>query len=245
MNTLYIHEEVVHNFAAPREVVPFLISLVKPTSVLDVGCGIGTWLKVFEENGITDYFGVDGDYVQRNMLKIPEAKFAAKDLRNDWSLDRKFDLVVCLEVAEHLPIENAERLVNSLISHGEVVLFSAAIPNQGGQNHLNEQWPEYWQAIFAKYGYHFHDVIRPHIWSNPNVDWWYKQNMFLVKKDVPGPMPFNALSVVHPELFNAHKAMEADYLKSLSVGRQGVNQAFKIFTKALLFKLKTTFGKGS
>lgn len=242
MSALYIHEELVHNFAAPREVVPLLISLAKPSSVLDVGCGIGTWLRVFEENGVTDYLGVDGDYVNRDLLKISGANFKAKDLRTEWSLNRKFDLVICLEVAEHLPEENADQLVKMLISHGDAIIFSAAIPNQGGQNHLNEQWPEYWQAIFARYGYHFHDVIRPLIWSNPNVNWWYKQNMFLVKKDVPKPAPFNSLSVVHPELFAAHKSMETEYHESLVSGRQGVSIAFKIFVKSLLFKLKTIIG---
>ena len=166
MKPLYVHEEAVHNFAAPREVVPFVISLVAPNSVLDVGCGIGTWLKIFEECGVSDYLGVDGDYVNRSLLKISETKFVAKDLRRPWSLNRKFDLLICLEVAEHLPKECAQEFVKVLVSHGEVILFSAAIPNQGGQNHLNEQWPEYWQAIFANFGYHFHDVIRPLFWSN-------------------------------------------------------------------------------
>ena len=103
MDKVYIHTEDVHNFSAPAQVVPHIIDLINPRTVLDVGCGIGTWLKIFEQHHVSDLMGIDGDYVNRALMKISLDKFRSIDLKNKWSLDRKFDLVLSLEVAEHLP----------------------------------------------------------------------------------------------------------------------------------------------
>jgi SAM-dependent methyltransferase len=241
LNTLYIHEENVHNFIGPREVVPIILSITNPKSVLDVGCGIGTWLKVFEEHGIADYLGVDGSYVDFKKLKISEKKFRAQDLREYWSLNRKFDLVISLEVAEHLSEANADQFIKILVEHGESIVFSAAIPGQFGQNHLNEQWPEYWEAKFARHGFYFHDIIRPVIWTNDKVEWWYKQNIFLVKRSKPYSLPFNSLSVVHPQLFSLQKQNEKEFYDSLSRGRQGLRLASKALFNALVFKARNLF----
>jgi len=165
-----------------REVVPIVLKFIQPKSVIDIGCGIGTWLSVFQENGIKEVLGVDGDYVDRNMLLIPEDRFLRFDLTRSFCIDDHFDLVVSLEVAEHIPHINAEIFINSLTRLGPVVLFSAAIPFQGGTNHVNEQWPEYWIEHFQKEGYVVIDCIRKNIWGNSNVNYYYAQNMFLFVK---------------------------------------------------------------
>ncbi len=115
-----------------QEIVPLIVEIVEPRSVIDVGCGTGTWLSVFKDLGIDDVWGVDGDYVDRSLLQIPPERFMARDLAQPFVLDRVFDLVICLEVAEHLPPESAGTFVNSLVKLGPVILFSAAIPHQGG-----------------------------------------------------------------------------------------------------------------
>ena len=162
-----------------REVVPLVMDLVRPTSVIDVGCGVGTWLSVFRETGVEDIFGIDGDWVEKSQLEIPGDRFLAADLAKPFLIERQFDLVVSLEVAEHLPGSRAEAFVDSLTSLGPVVLFSAAIPHQGGRNHVNEQWPEYWFSHFQARGYVVLDSLRKRIWQNDNVEWWYAQNTFL------------------------------------------------------------------
>ncbi len=242
MKPIYIHDQSVHNLSAPREVVPLIMELLQPKSVLDVGCGIGTWLKAFDESGITDYLGVDGEYVNRSMLKIPEDKFRPYDLQNSFSIGRKYDLVISLEVAEHLSESYADVFVQTLVGHGDFILFSAAIPGQDGQNHLNEQWPEYWEKKFLKHGFYFHDVIRPLIWSNELVDFWYRQNIFLVKKDKLVKRPFLTLSVVHPQLYQLKLRNEKEYSESLLEGRQGLRVSVIIFLNAIKIKIKNLFG---
>jgi SAM-dependent methyltransferase len=160
-------------------VVPLVNDLVKPLSVLDVGCGTGEWLKVWSNLGITDFLGVDGSYVDRALLSIPPDHFRGADLANGLDLGRRFDLVTSLEVAEHLPPESADRFVATLTAHSDVVLFSAAIPGQGGNEHVNERWPRYWIERFSSRGYEALDVLRPSLWGDDRVAFWYRQNALL------------------------------------------------------------------
>ena len=192
--------------------VPFIMEMVRPESVVDVGCGVGTWLGVFRELGVQTILGMDGDYVQRELLEIPSKSFLPVDLSTRVDVGRRFDLVVSLEVAEHLEQRHAERFVETLTSLGTVVLFSAAIPFQGGEHHVNEQWPDYWAEKFMQQGYTVVDCIRPRFWSSPDVCWWYAQNMFFfVREDeLEDGSPLckeiqegcdRPLSIVHPRKY--------------------------------------------
>lgn len=167
-----------------NEIIPLVLALIQPKSVIDVGCGVGAWLSVFKAYGVEEILGIDGDYVERNNLEIPEEQFLAHDLSQPIHMNRQFDLVVSLEVAEHLTRECAEIFINSLTSLGSVMLFSAAIPFQGGTHHVNEQWPDYWVNLFQKKQYTVIDPLRKRIWENDDVEWWYAQNILMfVKQD--------------------------------------------------------------
>ncbi|MBI3839200.1 MAG: class I SAM-dependent methyltransferase [Planctomycetia bacterium] len=199
-----------------REVIPVVWQFVQPKSVVDVGCGIGTWLSEFKNAGVADCLGIDGDYVDRKQLMVEPDRFQARDLEKPLNLDRRFDLAVSLEVAEHLPAASADTFIESLTRLSSVVLFSAAIPHQGGTNHINEQWPEYWQERFRRHGYVVVDCLRRLLWRNSNVMQWYRQNLlFYVDRtrlaDYPqlasafekaGENPL--LSIVHPEYYLGH-----------------------------------------
>jgi SAM-dependent methyltransferase len=162
-------------------VIPILYELIEPTSVLDVGCGTGIWLCGWGPRiGVT---GVDGPWVQPDQLKIPPRLFTAHDLRKPLDLGRRFDLVTCLEVAEHLPARAARTLVESLCRHGEVIAFSAAVPGQDGQGHVNLHWPSYWAKRFEEFGYKPYDLVRDRIWWDQRVEWWYRQNIVLFATD--------------------------------------------------------------
>lgn len=235
----YVHSEVAHNTRAAEIVVPVLFEFIQPKSVLDIGCGIGTWLKIFGEFGVTDFTGVDGDYVEKEKLHIEQSKFIAHNLLEPLRLNKKYDLVVSLEVAEHLPESAADNLIETLVSHGKVILFSAAIPGQGGQNHLNEQWPDYWQSKFKAHGFYYYDLLRPKIWNNSSVDWWYRQNMFLLfHESVKVPYSkFQGDNLIHPELWNDMEKIRRK-ARNWEEGNVGVENTFKAFYLALQKKIK-------
>ena len=169
--------------SSAQVIIPMLLELVQPRSVVDVGCGVGGWLAVFREQGIEDIRGVDGAYVNKDLLFIPKEAFTEYDLRQPFTADRQYDLVISLEVAEHLPPEAAETFVQTLTGLGPVVLFSAAVPYQAGVNHLNEQWQDYWAGLFRQQGYLPIDTLRRQVWSNENVAFWYAQNMLLYVRE--------------------------------------------------------------
>jgi SAM-dependent methyltransferase len=168
------------SFAArsARAVVPRLTAFLPVRSVVDFGCGQGAWLSVWRSTGAS-VVGVDGPYVDPNRLLIDAAAFHAADLAQPIDLGRRFDLVQSLEVAEHLPAARAEQFIATLTAHGPCVLFSAAIPGQGGENHINEQPPGYWRAIFRKRGYVAIDCLRPQLVNDPAVERSYRYNMML------------------------------------------------------------------
>jgi SAM-dependent methyltransferase len=160
-------------------VVPLVTAMLEPRSVCDVGCGRGIWLAVFEQHGATEILGMDGDYVDRELLEIDPDRFQSADLERGVPAAGRFDLAVSLEVAEHIPDSAAAGFVDGLVALAPAVLFSAAVPGQGGNRHINEQWPDYWRALFGKHDYLPIDCIRPVIWEQREVRIWYRQNTIL------------------------------------------------------------------
>jgi SAM-dependent methyltransferase len=204
-------------------VVPRILEVFEPGSAFDVGCGVGTWLSVIEQSGVQDVVGVDGDYVDRSMLKIAPDRFVAADLRKPLPVSRTFDLAMCLEVAEHLPEAAGEALVRQLTALAPVVVFSAAIPGQAGTDHINEQWQDYWRARFAAEGFAAYDVIRPRIWNDDRIEFWYRQNIICyIKRGHPSADGLTAvaddasLNFVHPALFR-QACRQADMFLSKAV----------------------------
>ncbi|MGH8231814.1 MAG: methyltransferase domain-containing protein [Steroidobacteraceae bacterium] len=164
---------------AAERVVPLLQQALAPRSVLDVGCGPGAWLGAWQRHGVDDLVGVDGDYVDRSRLPFARERFYPHDLAQPFDLGRRFDLVQCLEVAEHLPAHGAEGLIDSLTRHGDVIVFSAAPPGQGGHDHVNERSYDYWRELLARRGYRASDYLRPRILGDRAIDPWYRYNMLL------------------------------------------------------------------
>lgn len=184
-------------------IMPLVLQQTAARSVVDVGCGVGTWLAACAALGISDYLGIDGHHAAE-VLQIPREHFRAADLRTPLTLGRWFDLAVSVEVAEHLPPEAGPAFVQQLTRAAPIVVFSAAIPGQGGTGHLHECWQSYWAGLFAQHDYFPVDTLRPLIWDRDDVEVWYRQNILLyIHRDrlpasyvSPGP-----LDVVHPVLF--------------------------------------------
>jgi SAM-dependent methyltransferase len=189
--------------------------MVAPRSVVDVGCGLGGWLAAFARAGVDDVVGIDGDYVNRDEILIPGEKFLVRDLEEPVMLDRVFELALCLEVGEHLSEGASATLVASLTSLAPVVVFSAAIPGQGGIDHVTERWPDYWARLFADHGYLPLDLVRPRIWEDERIEPWYRQNMLVFasgdayERLAALGRPFAPTSAfVHPEIFEVAIARE-------------------------------------
>lgn len=198
--------------SSAQVVLPIVFGLLAPSRVADIGCGSGTWLAACRELGARRILGVDGDWVSGSVLQIPAEDFRAADLRQSLDIAETFDLVISVEAAEHLPEARAASFVAELVGLGKAVLFSGAIPRQGGDRHINEQWQGYWANLFAQHGYAAVDCVRPVVWSDPRVDYWYAQNVLLyVAEDLLRSNPAlqrahertnpGQLSVVHPQLF--------------------------------------------
>jgi hypothetical protein len=162
-----------------KRILPLLTKELNIKSVLDVGCAQGAWLSIWKQLGVNDILGLDGDYVNKDKLLIKKDEFCSQDLTLPFTLNRKYDILQCLEVAEHLPEKSANTFVQTLTKHSDLILFSAAPKGQGGDNHINEQDYEYWRQIFAFNGYRVFDYIRPLVITDPKIEEWYKYNTFL------------------------------------------------------------------
>lgn len=200
-------------------------------SAVDIGCGVGTWLSVLQARGVAEVLGVDGGWVDPKLLAIPEDRFRRADLGDAVEIPGRYDLAISLEVAEHIPPRHAARFVRLLTGLSDRVLFSAAVPYQGGRNHVNEQWPDYWIGLFDAEGYAVHDFIRPRIWDDERIPFWYRQNVLYFSRR---PDPADARSraaepgassmprnVVHPELYLRYTP------------RAGVRGGFRLFVRCL------------
>ncbi|WP_375493134.1 class I SAM-dependent methyltransferase [uncultured Jatrophihabitans sp.] len=220
--------------ASADAVAGMVMSLLAPTSVLDVGCGAGAWLAAFRDLGATDVYGIEGGHPDPAQLQVRPEQIRALNLEREFDLGRRFDLAVTVEVAEHLPARSADGFVRSLTRHADAVLFSAAVPEQGGDWHLNEQWPDYWYSRFAEHGFACFDVLRRQVWNDPDVDWWYRQNVLLYATGAAADRlhaagasaePAAPLPLIHPELFwQARRQAERDL---------GLRETLRMFPRAV------------
>ena len=153
-----------------RKMLSYLFEYYRPASVVDVGCGTGAWLAAALELGVQEIRGIDGDYVDRGLLKIPRESFTAADLEQGVDVEIDADLCISVEVAEHLSIERAASLVRDMTSFAPLVLFGAAIPGQSGVHHVNLQWPSFWAELFEQNEYVAVDCLRIPFWDDPDVD---------------------------------------------------------------------------
>ncbi|MCX7549368.1 class I SAM-dependent methyltransferase [Xanthomarina sp. F2636L] len=257
MKTKYKHTEVIHNLESPKEIVPIVMDLIKPKSVVDIGCGLGTFLYCFKLEGVKKVLGIDGPWINKELLNkyLSDNEFQIKDLEKSFTLEDKYDLVISLEVAEHISEEASEIFVMNLISSGKTILFSAATPFQGGQNHINEQWPTYWEKKFLKHGYIMHDIIRPLIWDNTKIFTWYKQNTFIITPEnhqFNFNQPVNSIkNIVHYDLFiDRHNMLNRtileknERLKMIESGQLKSISYLKYFLKSIIGQNKINYIKG-
>ena len=208
-----------------KQIAPFILECFPVKSVLDFGCAQGGWLSVFKGLGVKKIEGLDGDWVDTKDLLIPQNSFHCVDLESyQHDPKNKYDLCICLEVAEHLDQKFSDSLVSNLTLSSEVILFSAAVPEQGGRHHINECTPFYWQKKFEKEGFEHFDFLRARFWENEDVAWWYRQNIMIYsKKPLPDKLlhlssTFFGKHMIHPVAFSekcAELSIENTSLRNL------------------------------
>ena len=234
------HEKTVYTARIVLSILNELVPSVN--SAIDFGCGVGTWLAVLKGKGVEEILGLDGAWVDQEMLEIPRQNFREVDFEKGVILDKKYDLAISVEVAEHLSPNCAEIFVGSLTQASDFVLFSAAIPFQGGVNHVNEQWQDYWVDLFRKQGFLVLDVVRRRIWNDHEIPVWYRQNILLFARkesqqlvqitgsgmhECDTPLP---ISIVHPEMYLSN------------VNSSSITLGFRSFMRALVNWSKRKLG---
>ena len=213
-------------------------------SVLDVGCGTGNWLSCFSALGRRSILGLEMEQLDQ-AHEIDPRLILHVDVGQYLNLWRRFDLVLCLEVAEHLDQQFASTLIENCVRHSDVVLFSAALPGQQGLHHVNEQRPEYWAELFATHDYAVMDRIRPLIWNDPQIPIWYRQNILLfVRRESPAFAMIDArtktsdngmpLAIAHPEYLA--------YFSDLSLKTKATEEALSLKGKATEAALSARIG---
>jgi SAM-dependent methyltransferase len=229
-----------HTYAGAHAALSILFPDTKPISILDVGCGPGAWLRAGINLGIQDAVGIDGLDLEADQLLVPKAMVLVHDLRKPFDLGRMFDLALCLEVAEHLPVDVAGDLVRSVTRHANLVLFGAACPGQRGQHHINCQWPAYWQSNFNQAGFACDDAARWKIWDDERIEPWHRQNIFWARNDpsVAGREP-RIKSIVHPGMIPsvASRFFIDKLMNQIETGSEPISWYLTLSARALKAKL--------
>lgn len=181
---LFYSWQVDQSYRSATAFVDHLMTAYAPASVVDVGCGRGAWLKAFHEKGVARVVGVDGPWNRQDLMIDQKIEFKGADLNDPAAVlgAEQFDLAMSLEVFEHLEPANSGKLADCFTGLAPVLMFGAAFPHQGGQNHINEQPHSFWAKLFVDRGFEVFDYFRPKFWGDETVSYYYQQNTYLYVK---------------------------------------------------------------
>jgi SAM-dependent methyltransferase len=208
----FYESQMAESLASARLYLGHLWKLVQPSSVVDVGCGRGMWLKAAGELGATRLLGLDGNWNRQDLMSDPAIRFRPIDLNQRFKVE-PCDIAVSLEVAEHLRVEAARGFVASLASAADVIVFGAAYSGQGGTEHINERPMSYWVSLFAAENFDVFDVFRPTFWADSRIPYWYRQNtMVYARRGSATSTAFKGteprfLDCVHPDMYSVALTM--------------------------------------
>ncbi len=128
---------------------------IRPSTVLDVGCAMGFLVEALRQRE-AEAFGVDiSEYAIQNVHPDLQPYCWVGSVTDPFP--QKYDLVVCIEVLEHLPHREAEQAIENLCRHSDDILFSSTPLDYKEATHFNVQPPEYWAKLFARHDF-FRDV---------------------------------------------------------------------------------------
>jgi hypothetical protein len=216
-------------------ILEIVVTCVRPNSIVDFGTAAGSWLAAAKELGVRRVMGVDGDWVPTDHRHISAAEFVSADFEREIPELGQFDLAVCTEVLEHISAPASTRAVEWLCKSAPVVLFSAAIPFQGGTHHINEAWQSHWAALFRQFGHQTFDLVRPKIWDDDRIPYWYRQNILLMANEDAAmrlglPQTSTVLDCIHPAHY-LHRIARIRHLEARSLSG-GMRQLRRLFRRA-------------
>jgi hypothetical protein len=190
-------------------IASWIVARFYPKSVVDIGCGFGGMLASLKEKGVNHITGYDKHHPSK--VSLLPSEYTRHDLTSPCIISSRSDVCVCTEVAEHLVEAHARPLVSNLCNIASVVVFSAAVPLQGGLGHRNEQWQSWWSKLFAAKGMFPHSDFRDAMWNNEIVSPWYIQNLIVYANRETaskyGLTRCTSLDVVHPRLWSSIRWM--------------------------------------
>jgi len=203
---LYYKKHQDGSYASAYKILKYLTTFITIESIIDFGCGVGTWCSAAQNLSINNIMGVDQNLYDSSYMLIPNKNYLQRDLQKSVSLDMKMDLVISVEVGEHIESRYSHVFINTLCQHGDIILFSAALPYQGGTGHINEKPCSYWRDIFSDLDYIAIDCIRGVFWEDDDVEVWYKNNTILYVRDGLQFDILNKISssypidIIHPDM---------------------------------------------
>lgn len=184
-------------------------------SVAEVGCGTAEWLHVAAAKGAKRIRGYDFAGLDLRARNLKACDFVETDFSTPLVAESRFDLAVAVGVAERIPRDRAETFVESLANLSDWIVFCAAVPYQGGNHILNENWLEYWATRFLARDYLCYDILRPKFWADTKLPSYFRQSAVLFVKagsrtplEAQGFTPTaTPVTMIHPE----------HYLKAASI----------------------------
>jgi SAM-dependent methyltransferase len=219
-NDAFYDEQWLGSLASARVVLGHMIEYLRPLSVVDVGCGRGSWLAAWAELGVPTLVGIDGPWNKQDRMVHPAIQFRQADLERPLPDCERFDLAMSIEVVEHLSPTAGEAVVDSLTRMADAVVFSAAFPGQGGTNHIHERYHSHWGGLFRARGFRVYDLFRPRLWADERVMPWHRANVFLYLRaghsltsaGLPEIAELSFMDCVHPWLYERWRAHEPSFM---------------------------------
>ena len=163
-----------------KKIAGSIIKHINPESVVDYGCGTAWIMYYLHSRGVVDIKGIEvSEHAKPFIDKKIIDKILFGSITQKVDFNRRFDLAVCLEVAEHIDEAYSDIIVENLCRNSDRVLFSAAYKGQGGYGHVNEQSMEYWIEKFNANNFKLNKKLTKKIRTrlkNGKVKPWYHKN---------------------------------------------------------------------
>jgi len=172
---------------APKVADAVLREFPAARSLADVGCGTGGFAAEFQRRGLR-VFGCEYSARSRRGAQRKQVEVLPFDLSGDCPPlpGRPYDLIMTLEVAEHIPAAFADAFVDYLCATGDLLVFTAAPPGQGGHGHINLQPKAYWIGKFKRAGFHVDDAatqrVAQHLRELQAFSYLYN-NLLILRRD--------------------------------------------------------------